>query len=130
MGAPGRRALTGSGCLWSCRFFSIPASIVSPQSRHRHPDADSPLMVSFMLIATINPLHRPQSIALLLGLQSFSVPVELLRSQTHTAALGKEACAMIQYKRNAKTTDALRRNRQSTVKGHVVRDETHDRDSA
>jgi hypothetical protein len=57
---PGRRARFDVGSAWPFRFATMTESITSPHNRHCHPEVDSPLTTSFMLMIRRNPSQREQ----------------------------------------------------------------------
>jgi hypothetical protein len=57
---PGRRARFDVGSAWPFRFATMTESITSPHNRHCHPEVDSPLTTSFILMIRRNPSQREQ----------------------------------------------------------------------
>ena len=57
---PGRRARFDVGSAWPFRFATMTESITSPHNRHCHPEVDSPLTTSFILMSRRNPSQREQ----------------------------------------------------------------------
>ena len=57
---PGGRARFNVGSAWPFRFATMTESITSPHNRHCHPEMDSPLTTSFILMICRNPSQREQ----------------------------------------------------------------------
>jgi hypothetical protein len=57
---PGGRARFNVGSAWPFRFATMTESITSPHNRHCHPEMDSPLTTSFILMICRNPSQRKQ----------------------------------------------------------------------
>ena len=90
---PGGRARLDVGSVWLFRFATMTESITSPHNRHCHPEMDSPLTTSFILMICRNPSQREQIMPitwLLPPLDTFFSARDLVRFIEPTHRCGRQ----------------------------------------